>query len=342
MFANRAFIDFCSMKEADVLKDTACGVFGCINAKTTPKGCGFSSECGKCRIFLAIEDTFKTGRVHRNEPYQATLERGGRKQDVSMLGSTALINSSDSPKVLLCLEDITAIARTQKDLEQSRSALSALLARLERNKEEVRANIAREIHDVLGQNLTGIKMDLRWLERSLTKPGMRREAILRRVGEAIDTLDKTTGAVQQLAYELRPSELERLGIAVALQNETRRFQSRTGIHCVLRVPRLPLSLETYAATALFRIFQECTTNVARHARATRIDASLTASGDASVLRVADNGRGISAAALSNPNSLGLLGMRERAVSLGGSLTISRRQKGGTLVTARIPCGEHAP
>ncbi len=336
LFANRAFIEFCGLEADQVLNGRACGIFGCINAALSRQGCGYARKCRDCRIFQAIKDTFKTGREHRCELYQGTLKRNGRLREVALLGATALVEAGAYPKVLLSLEDITELAQAHKDLEQSRSALRALLDRMERSREEVRANISREIHDVLGQNLTGIKMDLRWLERTLGKPGVRRETLTRRLTEAVEMLDKTTVTVQQLASELRPSEIEYVGISASLQDEARRFQARTGIRCSLRVPRRIVVMETYAATALFRIFQECMTNISRHANATHVKAELTCVKNASILRVADNGKGIPEPAITDPHSLGLLGMRERVVTLGGDLEIRRREQGGTIVTARIP------
>lgn len=336
LFANRAFIAFCRLDERAVLKGQACGVLGCLNAREDRRGCGFGKRCRSCRILLAIKDTFRTGREHYEEPYRATVERNGEKRDVVMLGSTALIRAGDQPKVLLCLEDVTARSHTAKELEQSRGALRALLARMERDREDVRRSIAREIHDELGQNLTGIKMDLRWCERNLFAPVPQTGALRRRIGEAIGLVDRTTGAVQKLAAALRPCVLDSLGIAAALQYEVQQFRARTGIRCEIRVPRCVPPTHPDTVSAVFRILQECLTNVVRHAEATHVSVALAFRDAQMILRVKDDGIGISEAALASPQSLGLLGMRERAGILGGGVSITRGNPTGTWITVRVP------
>lgn len=336
LFANRAFSRFTGLSAEELSQGRACGVLGCINALENPRGCGFGNSCRGCLVLSSINDTFATGREHHNIPYRATLERNGVRQDVVMLGATVALGTGDNPVVLLCLQDVTPHDLAERELRESRSALRALLGRMERIREEERASIAREIHDELGQNLTGIKMDLRWMQRAFTKPDMPLSAVSDRIAEAIRLVDATTAAVQRLAAELRPCVLDGLGIVAALQYEARQFRSRTSIACNVSTSHLLPSLSPDTATALFRIFQECITNVARHAAATRVDATLDIRGDRVELSVRDDGIGIRDANASSPTSMGLLGMRERAAILGGSLTVGRSPGGGTEVTVTIP------
>jgi signal transduction histidine kinase len=223
-------------------------------------------------------------------------------------------------------------------LQRSHHTLHALLSRLERTREEERTRLARDVHDELGQNLTAVKMDLRWMERRLEAiedlSGL--DPVKARTVSAIGVVDDTTALVQDLAAQLRPSVLDRLGLGPAIQGEMRRFQSRVGIQCKMSLPVSFPSLAPSVATAVFRILQECLTNVARHAGASRIVVRLGMRGNDVLLRVLDNGSGISASALRSGESLGLLGMKERAAGLGGDVRFQRGRRCGTLVTVRIP------
>ncbi len=238
------------------------------------------------------------------------------------------------------MTDITRRKDAEQRLERSRRQLRALSARLESLREEERTRIAREIHDELGQLLTALKMDLRWMEKRLASgennPAL--NPILDKLVEAGGLADTTIAAVQKISSELRPGTLDNLGLAAALQYEAARFQQRTGILCRVAVPERPPDLSLDAATAIFRIFQEALTNVARHAEAKEVRCDFLAEGDQIVLRVEDNGNGISPQALAHPKSLGLLGMQERAGVLGGEVRIEPAATRGTRVTLRLPLG----
>ena len=148
--------------------------------------------------------------------------------------------------------------------------------------------------------------------------------------------DATVKTVQRIAAELRPGILDKLGLPIALQYEATRFQERTGIACRLVVPAETLPLPPEVATAFFRIFQEALTNVARHAKATAVEAELQPEADGCRLEIRDNGQGMAGVDLANLKSLGLLGMRERTSLLGGGVSFAPRPGGGTVVTVRIP------
>ncbi len=231
-------------------------------------------------------------------------------------------------------------AKAELALHRSREQLRALTARLESLREEERSRLSRDLHDQMGQKLTGLKMDLLWLERRLRrgegegKPA--ESALLERVVAAAETVDSVMADVQEIAAELRPGVLDKLGLGMALRYEARRFQERTGLAASVRLPETPPVLAAAVSTALFRICQEALTNVARHAGATEVAVELEPEGDSVILRVQDNGRGISEQDLADPASLGLVGMRERAGLLNGDMAIQRAPEGGTIVTVRMP------
>lgn len=236
------------------------------------------------------------------------------------------------------MTDISERHRAEERLRGSEKQLRALTARLESLREEERTRISREIHDELGQMLTGLKMDLRWIEKRLgaAAGGETLNPILDRLVSASDLTDATIATVQKIAAELRPGVLDNIGLATALQYEASQFQKRTGIACSVRLPDTSNLPRTDADTPLFRIFQETLTNVARHAQATSVDVELKVGSDEFVLEVRDNGKGITTEDLANPKSLGLLGMRERASLLGGQISFKASTERGTVVTVRVP------
>jgi len=254
-----------------------------------------------------------------------------------------VIRDSDGKplRVVGGMTDITARKEAQRKLEGSRRQLRALSARLQSMREEERARIAREIHDELGQALTALKMDLRWAEKRLGRESsLRLNPILDKIVEAGELVDATITSVQRIAVELRPRVLEDLGLTVAVRHEARRFEQRTGVRCRLQLPESEPMLADEIATSMFRILQEAITNVARHAEATEVEVQLVQEADGLVLRVADNGRGIGPADLEDAKSLGLLGMKERAESLGGEVTFQRGSPRGTVVKLVLPLPSH--
>lgn len=224
------------------------------------------------------------------------------------------------------------------ELKKSENRLRLLAARLNSVREQERTLISREIHDQLGQLLTGFKMDLRWIERRLKTPPS--EADLNQVREKVvvaeDLIDKAIESVQRIAIELRPAVLDHLGITEAIRDESRRFEGRTGtpVHLDLNELVYPPSGDT--ATACFRIFQELLTNVARHSGASRVEVDLTIEDDNLLLTVIDNGRGFSTTLIDQSTSLGLLGMSERASILRGQIDIYTAPGKGTRTVTRIP------
>jgi len=213
---------------------------------------------------------------------------------------------------------------------QQQEGLAALADHIEQVKEQERARIAREIHDDLGGNLTAIKMALAMLTARLPDD----PALLDKAAYLDDLVDRTIDAVHRISLDLRPSTLD-LGIVAALEWQAREFEKQSGIACILRCSEREIDLDPDHAAALFRIFQEALTNVAKHAGATRVTVSLRRQRQHVCLAICDNGRGVTAADRLKPQSFGLRGMSERARALGGSLTLAPASGGGTMVTVKI-------
>ncbi len=230
--------------------------------------------------------------------------------------------------------DITARRLHEEEVRRSREELRALAARLQSVREDERTHISREVHDELGQALTGLRLDLSWLRGRLRD----RPELMERVQAVVNRIDGTIDSVRRIATELRPSVLDHLGLVAAVEWQAQEFEKRTGIAVRLELSSAHPAVDDARATTVFRILQESLTNVARHASATRVEIALAVGPDAVTLEVADDGRGISEAERTALRSLGLVGIRERAIACGGECTIEGRAGQGTTVTARIPLG----
>jgi two-component system sensor histidine kinase UhpB len=236
------------------------------------------------------------------------------------------------------MTNITTSKQEQEEVRRSRARLAELTAHIEQVKEQERTRIAREIHDDLGGNLTAIKMALAMLSRRLPpeQPQLAEKAAY------VDSLvDRTIDAVHRISLDLRPSMLD-FGIVAALEWQIREFEQQMGIACSFSCNEKEIALSLDHATALFRIFQEALTNIAKHARASRVVVRLQRQQEEICLAITDNGTGIAAADRAKPKSFGLRGMSERAQALGGTLALSGAPGGGTIVTIRIRLAAPAP
>ncbi|MCU7496213.1 MAG: PAS domain S-box protein [Ignavibacteria bacterium] len=247
---------------------------------------------------------------------------------LSQLASTAIQNAIAYQK----------IQTAEFQLKNSREQLRRLSAHTQSAREEERTRISREIHDELGQALTGLKMDLSWLDKKLQSEGQQTETVSEKINAMYSLINETIKSVRKISSELRPGVLDYLGIAAAIEWQAQEFQHRTGITCrIISMPK-ELELDQNFSTALFRIFQETLTNIARHASASLIEIRLMHEAGNITLVIKDNGRGITEEEILNTKSFGLLGMRERAYLLGGEFTIKGKQGMGTTVTVTIPVG----
>ncbi len=222
-------------------------------------------------------------------------------------------------------------------IDHARERFRSLSSHVQTLRENDRAEISREIHDELGQLLTGIQMQLRLIEDRLSDREDRTlNPLIDKLVETSELVDTTINSVQRISAGLRPSSLDNLGLATAVLGEAELFSDRTGILCEVEVGEIPEHLPAEVATTAFRIFQESLTNVARHAEARQIEAALSVTENVLKLVVADDGKGIDPSIVEDPKSLGLIGMLERAANVGGLVVFSNRQDNGTSVTLTIP------
>lgn len=235
--------------------------------------------------------------------------------------------------------EISERRRTEQALNERRESRRALSVRLQDVREEERTNIARAIHDELGATLTAIKMDVAWLQRKLNGFEEERTAPLAaRTGTLLQEIDSMIQLVREISTELRPGVLDTIGLVGALEWQTNEFRKRTGMRCVLKLQE-GIDLDPDRSTALFRIYQEILTNIARHSGANTVRTTLEERDDMLVLEVADNGRGITETETTGSEAIGVLGMRERAHVFGGEVLLQGVPDRGTTVRVLIPAGK---
>jgi len=225
------------------------------------------------------------------------------------------------------------LKQAEAQLEKSRDELRALAARLQFLRESERAAIAREIHDEFGQTLTSLQLGLSWIARMATP----QQQTVRAKTKSLSTLvTNMIQSVKRIAIELRPGTLDELGLVKTLQSEARDFEGHTGIRCRFETNLGRAKFNRLGSVAIFRITQAALTNVARHAQASSAAIALMKKNNDLMLTVHDNGKGITKKSVHNQNSLGIIGMRERALALDGTLTLRGSKGKGTTLTVRIP------
>lgn len=233
--------------------------------------------------------------------------------------------------------NITQSKVAEAELRSSRKQLAELSEHLHRVKEQERERIARDIHDVLGGTLVGIK-----IATSLLAGKMGHDAVLEcRVREIEQMLDDAITIAGRVARELRPGILKEFGLAAAIESYAADFHHRTSIPCVVLCADHDIDTDENTALALFRTYQEALTNVGKHAQASKVEVRLMQEGEDIVLEVADDGRGIDFRDLAKPKSFGLRSIRERLHMLGGSMDVGSRQGRGTMVVLRAPIAGQA-
>ncbi len=218
--------------------------------------------------------------------------------------------------------------------------LRQLSAHLQSAREDERIRVVREIHDELGQMLTAVRMDLDLIERDLPHPNGSTgpDDITACLRSAKGVVDDSIRKMHEIIRELRPEILDSLGLGEAIEWQAQEFQRRSGIDCQLSIEK-ETELDRDRSTAVFRIFQEALTNVARHAQATRVQVLLKREYSQIVLTVRDDGRGFDENNVPNSSALGILGMRERALVFGGQVDLQSAPGEGTTVQVNIPLEE---
>ena len=235
------------------------------------------------------------------------------------------------------LRDVSDRMKAVTELERSHIQLQELYRQMHEVREAERVRIARELHDELAQWLTALKMDASWLAGRLAPEDDKvREKFERMKG----LVDSTVASVRRLAHDLRPAMLDDLGLVAAVENLLHEFSQRSGIVVGLDTSTGEIEFREPLATAVYRMVQEALTNVARHARATEVRVAMSVKGNRLIVSAWDNGIGISAARLQSGKSLGILGIRERARTLGGGADVYSPADGGTVVEIKIPVQQY--
>ena len=257
------------------------------------------------------------------------LRRDGQRRDVEI--TTAALPDHGKLAVQMMLSDVTEHRQRLHEHERHRRELRQLSTSVVDAREEERRRIARELHDELGQRLSALKMELASLRLPGTAPGKDRS-----LHAALQMVDETVAAVRRIAADLRPLMLDDLGLNAAIESLAREAARRMAIEVTVRLGDEDLPVTDGASIALYRMVQEALTNVSRHARATEVHVDLRPGRDEVVLTVQDNGVGFSERALQHEGRYGLLGIRERALALGGRLEIDNPPGGGGRITVRLP------
>lgn len=258
------------------------------------------------------------------------------KKDGSVIPVEISLSPLPTPEGMLitaALRDITNRKNAEKALEESYLAVRRLSEHLQNIREEERTHIAREIHDELGQQLTILKMDVSWLNKRI---GDDSSETGKKIKDLLAMLDHTIKTVRRISTELRPSVLDDLGLVAAMELHLNEFEKRSGIHIFFSQPETELRLTDPVKNALFRIFQESLTNVARHSGAKKVKVKLEKKKNEIVLLIEDNGVGFDERKASAKKTLGVLGMKERAAGIGGQYLISGKPGKGTTIMVTVP------
>ena len=265
---------------------------------------------------------------------EAALEKAHAELEGKIVERTAELKKANE----FLRGEIIERRRIEDELRASQRQLRDLSAHLQFVREEERKDIARELHDELGQILTALKIDLVRLGEKSRGAGKDLSAfeIKKRITTMLEIVDAAMDITRKIVAELRPGVLDELGLAAAMEWQIGEFQKRTGIVCGLEIEFDEKDACQNLKTTAFRILQECLTNIARHSGASRAHITLRDEGCRIFFEAEDNGRGFDEQALDNPRSFGILGMRERARMLNGTIGISRVETGGTRVSVSIP------
>jgi PAS domain S-box-containing protein len=270
--------------------------------------------------------------------YHRGLRSDGDERIVHSRGFIVSDENGDPIKVVGASQDVTELKRAEEKLKATSEQLRALSARLQSAREEEGTRIARELHDELGSALTSLRWGLDEIDSTLSKNATKGDAntMHRKIAALTTLVEGTVHTVRRISSELRPSILDDIGLVATLEWEIQKFERRTGITCHFDSFDRDVHLTREQSTAVFRIFQEALTNVIRHAGATTVEIRVKEKKGEFVLQIEDNGKGMTESDISGTESLGLLGMRERAHLIGGEVRITSAEGGGTAVAVHLP------
>jgi signal transduction histidine kinase len=285
---------------------------------------------GGISVSFSAEPLFGAIRLQKWSLGFAHLGAWGALSALSLFGLSSLRRRVLSLKEAKEQQDALVDRRTAELREEvARRKLAEY--RIRQSLEDERCRVAREVHDELGQVLSGLKLNIGWLDGKLTEMG---SPLARKTASMGDIVDNAIDSVRTIAARLRPQMLDQLGLTAAVEWQVQEFAVQTGILCDLKMPDEDLAPEIAQSTTIFRILQEALTNVLRHAHATQVKITLRTRGNLLFLSVRDNGSGFDVSA--ENQSLGLLGITERALMAGGKARIKSRKDYGTKVSACVP------
>ncbi|HTI92921.1 MAG TPA: PAS domain S-box protein, partial [Puia sp.] len=275
------------------------------------------------------------GEVERNNVQLRNYTKDGRVIWCEWFNSVLKDKEGKVITIMSLIRDITERKKAEELLQQSYQDIRQLASHLQDIREEERAVIAREIHDELGQQLTGLKMDLSWISKKILPE--EHELVKQKIRGTLDLLDITVKTVRRIATELRPSILDDLGLLAAIEWQSQEFQKRSGIPTEFFSDILEFIGPSATAIGLFRICQESLTNIARHAKARHISITLQNTDNSSILlKIEDDGKGFQPEKIGQKKTLGLLGMKERALMMGGEFQIASFPGKGTTLYVTVP------
>ncbi len=273
----------------------------------------------------------QSSKTEKDQFYEIDFRnKSGRTIPVEV-GTSCILDGGEVSAILAVARDITDRKASEEEIRRTNEQLRNLSAHLQSVREEERTSVAREVHDELGQSLTAMKMDLSWLEKQLNED---QEKLGSKTHSLISLVDGTIQTVKRICSELRPTLLDDLGLAAAIEWQAEEFQRRTNIVTYVSIVPEDIQPESKLSISLFRIVQEALTNVARHSGANKVLIKVHAHNDHINLEIHDDGKGILEENITKPNSFGLLGIRERVYNWGGEVTFKNEK--GTLVSVKIP------
>ncbi len=299
----------------------------------------YPDEKYRKEIFGRYQEILSEGDVV--ESYETQIRCKNGENRIISWNSRNLLDGEGNPVGSIALgTDVTERKQAEAVVEESREQLQRLSIHLQSVREEERKDVAREIHDELGQALSALKMDLTWMKGQL---GSGKRLLHDKIRAMTKLANTMIGMIKRLTSKLRPPVLDDLGVVAAIEWEVNEFQERYGIECKLAFEPKQIELNPDLSTAVYRIFQEVMTNVGRHARASMVHGNFKVSEDSLEIEIRDNGIGITKQQIADSSSFGLIGIHERVTQFGGVTSIKGQQGKGTTVTLKVPleAGDYA-